>query len=163
MRTSIISVLTSRIIIFALIVFMAGSVYSGTFKEDYNLAYESYESVEHSGNKTEIERVGQIFITLSTRNDAGRYESNCHFWAGQCYYLLNKHAVALQLFEKASQDPDSYKFEDARFKLARCYIRLGWNDSAIWEMNRFMDDFPYSRNMHKVHYDYNRVKRLIGK
>jgi len=51
---------------------------------------------------------------------------------------------ALNCFEKVLILPQSNKEEAARYKVAVCYARLGWNEAARWELDRFIRDYPSS-------------------
>lgn len=129
------------ITVFALLT--ATSVYAASFKEDYDAAYKSFESAK---SNSEITKVAEIFRKLSERNDAGKLIANTHYWQGACWYRLEEYSRSLQNFEKVLTYPLSYKEEDARYKVAVCYMRLKEFETAKWEFNRFLRDYPQSKH-----------------
>jgi len=111
------------------------------FREDYNQAYQTYQAAK---SRAEIEASAEAFLKLAERNDAGALKSNSLYWAAECWYDLKDFLRALNGFEKVLILPKSNKEEAARYKVAVCYTRLGWDKSARWELNRFIRDYPSS-------------------
>ena len=129
-------------IILSLSIAWASAALAGNFKEDYDRAYKSFEAAK---SKTEITKVAENFSRLSERKDAGKLLANTFYWQGACWYRLGDYVRSLQKFEKVLTYPLSYKEEAARYKVAACYMRLKDFETARWEYNRFLRDFPQSK------------------
>jgi len=124
------------------IVTMVGvQAFCADFKTDYNQTYQEYQAAKH---REQIEAVAEKFLKLADRDDAEALKANTIYWAAECYYDLKNYLKALNCFEKVLILSQSNKEEAARYKVAVCYARLGWNEAARWELNRFVRDFPSS-------------------
>ena len=135
---------TKHFSIFFILFLMLGwssATIAGNFKEDYDRAYKSFEAAK---SKSEINEVANTFRILSKRKDAGILLANTYYWEGACWYRLGDYVRSLQKFEKVLTIPLSYKEEAARYKVAACYMRLQEFETARWEYNRFLRDFPQS-------------------
>lgn len=114
---------------------------SAGFPEDYDKALKTFQSAKVKGD---YENAARLFTTLSLRKDAGTLYANTLYWLAESWYGLKEYVQALNGFEKVLLIPRSNKEEAARFKVGVCYARLGWNESARWELSRFLRDYPSS-------------------
>jgi len=109
------------------------------FQQDYDKAVTSFRSCKAPAD---YRKAAEEFGSLIARKDAGALLGNCLYWQAECWYGLKEYEKALNAFEKALLVPNSNKEEACRYKVAACYSRLGLNDSARWELTRFLRDFP---------------------
>ena len=126
------------------------------FRDDYNSTYKAYQSAKTAAEYT---RVAERFLKLSAREDAGLLRGNTFYWAAECWYAQKQYLHALNGFERVLLIPQSNKEEAARFKVAMCYGRLGWEKCAKWEMNRFLRDYPSSSLVKLIRKE---LKKLTG-
>lgn len=127
---------------------------AGNFKADYDRAFSAYQSAT---TRADFEQAAKQFKTLAARKDAGGLRVNALYWQGECWYDIKQYVKALGCFDKILLQPNSAKEEDARYKVAVCYVRLGWKDAAKWELSRFMRDFPQSNLLAKARKELQRV------
>ncbi len=127
-----------------------------SFKQDYDKTYQTYEKAE---TNDQLRAVAQQFKALSERKDAGWLTANTFYWQGQCHYRVKEYIMALMLFERTLLIPESNKEEDARYKVAYCYIELNRKKEAIWELERFVRDFPNSKKISGVKKELNRLSK----
>ncbi|MDP8229468.1 MAG: tetratricopeptide repeat protein [Candidatus Electryoneaceae bacterium] len=125
-------------------VLLSLSYVHASFQQDYSKAYQTYEN---ANTEAKLKAVAQQFEALTVRSDAGDRRYNALFWLGQCLMKMKRYLKALNTFERIFLIPNSNKDEDARFKVVICYARLGWNDTARWEINRFARDYPNSNSI----------------
>lgn len=111
------------------------------FQQDYDKAVASFRA---SKSPDDYRRAESQFAALIERKEAGDLLGNCLFWQAECWYGLKEYAKALNAFEKALLLPRSNKEEACRYKVAVCYARLEMNESAKWELTRFLRDYPKS-------------------
>ncbi len=127
---------------------------AATFKQDYDRTFNAYKSAT---TKIDFEAAAWQFQALAERDDAGQLKVNALYWQGECWYDIKEYAKALNCFDRVLLFPNSSKEEGARYKVAVCYVRLGWNDAAEWELSRFMRDFPQSELVRKAREELQRV------
>ena len=138
-----------------LVMLLYGSSLAGNFKQDYESAYNAYQKAR---SKTEFMSAADRFRVLSERDDAGQYRANTLYWLAECYYDLKDYVQALNNFERVLLFPQSNKEEAARYKVAVCYARLGWNKAAKWELSRFLRDYPESTLAEKARKELHQIK-----
>jgi len=109
------------------------------FQQDYDKAVESFRACKAPAD---YRKTAEMFGSLITRKDAGALLGNCLYWQAECWYGLKEFEKALNAFEKALLLPNSNKEEACRYKVAVCYAKLGWHDTARWELTRFLRDYP---------------------
>lgn len=124
-----------------LICFLLPSLSSAGISAEYNQAYKSYQEAK---TRVEITKAAERFLELADRDDAGALKANALYWAAECWYDLKEWLKALNTFERVLVTPGSNKEEAARFKVALSNVRLGNIESAKWELERFIRDFPSS-------------------
>jgi len=117
------------------------STASAGFTQDYESALNTFRGAKAPAD---YQKAAKLFTTLADRKDAGDMAGNCLYWQAECWYGLKEYTKALSAFEKVLLLPKSNKEEACRYKVAVCYVRLGMNDSARWELTRFLRDFPSS-------------------
>ena len=128
------------IILGASILSVPATTYAG-FQADYDRALKVFQSAK---SNADYQAAIKAFSTLAERKDAGDLYANCLYWIAESWYGLKDYVQALNEFEKVLVTPKSNKEEAARYKVAICYVRLDWEDSARWELSRFLRDFPAS-------------------
>jgi TolA-binding protein len=137
--------LNSRILVSAISLILVGLIPSGTamagFQQDYDKALKTFQNSKSPGD---YQAAAKQFSALVERQDGGALHANCLYWLAECWYGLKDYVQALNGFEKALLFPKSNKEEASRYKVAVCYVRLGWKDSAKWELSRFLRDYPKS-------------------
>ncbi len=111
------------------------------FNEDYEKAVKTFQSAKSS---TDYQTAIRLFTALADRKEGGALHANCIYWLAESWYGLKDYVKALNGFEKVLLIPKSNKEEASRYKVGVCYVRLGWNDSARWELSRFLRDYPSS-------------------
>ncbi len=131
------------------------------FRADYDEALALFNG--STNNETKLQAATKKFEELSQRNDAGSYRANTFYWLGECLIKQQKYLMALNAFERALMIPNSNKEEHSRYKVAMCYVSLGWEDSAIWELSRFLRDFPSSGLVSPARRHLNELNSASGK
>jgi TolA-binding protein len=126
------------------------------FQADYDKALATFRGAKV---KADYEQAAAQFAALTQRKDAGSLQGNTIFWLAESYYGLKDYLRALNCFEKVLLTPKSNKEEDARYKVAVCYVRLGWNDAAKWELTRFLRDFPSSSKVETVRKELTKLPK----
>lgn len=124
---------------------------------EYNAAFQTYKSAT---TKAEIEQAAERFLVLADRKDADALKANALYWAAECWYDLKEWMKALNSFEKVLLIPGSSKEEAARFKVALCYARLGEVETAKWELNRFLRDFPSSSLVGRIRKELSDLSKV---
>ncbi len=125
-----------------------------SFQTDYDKALATFRSAKAHAD---YEAAASMFAALTSRKDAGSLQANSLFWLAECYYGLKDYVRALNCFERVLLLPRSNKEEDSRYKVAVCYIKLGWNDAARWELTRFLRDYPASPKADLVRKELNKL------
>lgn len=123
------------------------------FKKLYDEVLNKHFSAK---SKPEFAEIAKQFQDLAERKDGGVLKSNAHYWAGESYYASGNFVLALAEFDQVLLMPLSNKEEDARLKIALCYLRLRWQNQAKWEFERFMRDFPASAHISRVKEELNK-------
>ncbi len=131
-----------------------------SFPEEYNQAVKQFQSAK---TRQDYELTAATFIHLAHRPDAGMLKANCIYWEGECWFALKDYLRALMTFERVLLIPKSNKEEDARYKVALCYARLNWVQTARWEFSRFMRDFPSSRHIKSIKIELDKLSKEINK
>jgi len=126
-----------------LFVLPVSSALAAGVQEEYNVLMKNYNSAKSAAD---WRACAVKFEQFSKRTDLGIYKANAFYWLGECYYDLHEYNQALSAFEKALTVSDSYKERDARVKVIYCYLKLGWNDNAKWEVARFLKDYPNDKD-----------------
>jgi TolA-binding protein len=134
------------------------AVHAG-FGADYNKVLKNFQSAKRP---EDYKAAALQFGLLAERKDAGMLQSNCFYWLGECWYELRDYVQALNCFEKVLIFPKSNKEEAARYKVALCYVRLDWSDSARWELARFLRDFPASALVAVVKKELEKLPAVKG-
>lgn len=117
------------------------TAWAGGFQQDYDRALKAFQS---SKSTSDYQAAAKAFSALVERKDGGTLHPNCIYWLAECWYGLKSYAQALNGFERALLYPKSNKEEACRYKVAICYVRLGWKEAAKWELSRFLRDYPKS-------------------
>ncbi|MCF7809879.1 tetratricopeptide repeat protein [bacterium] len=145
-----------RLPVFILTCFVLVSRSFAGINAEYNQAYQDYQE---SKTKEEITRAAERFLELADRDDAGALKANALYWAAECWYDLKEWLKALNTFEKVLVIPGSNKEEAARFKVAVSNARLGNIESAKWELERFLRDFPSSTLVDRARQELGELKK----
>ncbi len=125
-----------------------------SFQTDYDAALATFRSAKA---QPDYQKAAEMFVALSANKNAGPLHANTLFWLAECYYGMKGYVRALNSFERVLLIPRSNKEEDSRYKVAACYIKLGWNDAARWELTRFLRDYPSSSKADLVRKELNKI------
>lgn len=136
------------------VVMTVGVVRGADFSSTYEQALEQWK---RSRTREEFIQTAGLFRELQTHPQVGDMKTNCLFWEGESWYGAGEYWRALVLFEKVLLYPNSYKEEDARYKVGMCYMRLGKKLEAKRELTLFLKSYPQSRHSAKVKDLLNRL------
>ena len=93
----------------------------------------------------------QGFRSLEQQDSHGPLAANYLYWQGESLYALKRYNEALQEFNLVVQEfPGSNKVDDAQFKIAECYERLGLASSARSAYELMLSKYPWSTNHDKA-------------
>lgn len=67
---------------------------------------------------------------------------NCMYWLGESHYARRQWLDALACFQKVLEHVQSNKEEDARLKIALCWLNLGDTGRACREARALVERFP---------------------
>lgn len=124
------------------------------FQDDYDKALATFRAAK--AHKDYQDAASQ-FAALCDRKDSGALKANALFWLAECFYGLREYARALNTFERVLLIPRSNKEEDSRYKVAICCVKLGWQDTARWELTRFLRDYPSSAKIDLVRKELSKL------
>lgn len=128
--------------------------------DDFNPLYQkAREAFDNARSPDQYRRAASLFHDLQSHPQAGAMVVNCIYWEGECWYGAKEFWRALVVFEKVLLTPGSPKEEDARYKVAMCYLQLGQKEEAIRELSHFLKDFPHSRHSKTVQSHLARLSR----
>ncbi len=85
-----------------------------------------------------------IFQQLLDAGTAGRLESNCHYWLGECSYGAKKFKDAITHFTTVFGYSRTTKKDDAQIMIANCYLALGNSAEAKAEFQKLLEKYPAS-------------------
>jgi len=108
---------------------------------------ERYREALAKSSAREFRIAIQMFETLLSENMYHSLSDNCQYWIGECYDALGDYQQAAVAFEKVFTFKNSNKDPDAQLKLGICYLRLKDNNRARLELQKFIDNYPASKNV----------------
>jgi tetratricopeptide (TPR) repeat protein len=108
-------------------------------KEDlYEISYSYYEAKQ-------LTKAIEGFKQLSNENDS--LGQNSMYLLGDCYLRTNQKANARTAFQYcANNSSNKQQQEISLFNYAKLSYELGYQDVALNEMRRFLDNYPNSQN-----------------
>ncbi len=139
--------------------FVAPRLSLASFQSDYDAALATFRAAKV---QSDYQQAASMFVVLANKKEAGKLQANTIFWLAECYYGMKDYNRALNSFERVLLFPKSNKEEDSRYKVAVCYVKLGWLDSARWELTRFLRDFPSSTKADMVRKELNKLPAGSG-
>ncbi|MBD3316802.1 MAG: outer membrane protein assembly factor BamD, partial [Chitinivibrionales bacterium] len=74
----------------------------------------------------------------------GDYADRAHYWVGETYLVRDQLPEAIASFNRVSRFTRSTKLDDARFKVALAYLKMGKNDHAREEFRKVISHYPES-------------------
>ncbi len=102
----------------------------------YQMAYDSVINNNFQQSIAEFDQYLSVY-------PEGRFVTNAHYWKGQAYFYLNRHAEARESYEVIlDQYPESAKLPDAMYGLAQAYLGLGNQAQARQLLNDIKRRFP---------------------
>ncbi|MBT3231797.1 MAG: tetratricopeptide repeat protein [Calditrichaeota bacterium] len=138
--------------------FLNSTLTAATFQDDYDNAYEQFSKLGRT-DPDQLKQIAGTFRKLSERSDAGKLKANAIYWEGQSLFMIGEYLQALQAFERVLVNQNSFKEQDARFKVVQCQIRLKWRKSGKWELDRFVRDFPQSKLINVLKNELRRIEK----
>ncbi len=129
-------------------------------QETYLMHYKRALNIFYQGNYV---HALNLFKALLDEDLNHKYASNCQYWLSECYYGLEQYDKALNSFKKVFALPNRNKDDDARFKIAYCFIKLGKLENATQEFETFIIKYPESEFYIRAKSDLNKLKPLVQK
>lgn len=121
--------------------------------------YESYQRALKLYNKKDYNKAIEEFKKLLESSPKGTYADNCTYWIGECYYMINDFAQAIGWYKKVFNYTDTEKSDDAQFKLAKSYTRMGENSQAVYEYENLLSMYPASEYVARAKKDLDKLKK----
>ena len=90
------------------------------------------------------EEAAANFQAILDGGNAGRLESNCHYWLGECAYGMKHFKEALDCFQTVFGYARTTKKDDAQIMIGNCYRALGDKAKAKTEYQKLLDKYPAS-------------------
>ncbi len=112
-------------------------MYEGDEYGLYSRAMESYRKKFYLESR-------QIFISITEKFPKGRLVDRAYYWVGESYFAEKEYALAITAFEKVANFSGGSKEDDAVYKQALSYYKLGENDMAHELFNKLIKRYPAS-------------------
>ncbi|MBI65238.1 MAG: hypothetical protein CMG64_02970 [Candidatus Marinimicrobia bacterium] len=113
------------------------------FKNKY---IESLNAYQNGNLKLSLSSF-EYLISLGTNYDL---LDNCEYWRGEIFFKMKKYHHAIDSFEKVLLYMESNRHDDALYKLATCYVYLGNDIRANYELDRLLRNYPNSEYVSKA-------------
>jgi len=104
----------------------------------------SYETSLMLFRSRQYKEAAADFQAILTNGNAGRLESNCHYWLGECAYGMKHYKDAIDFFETVFGYAKTTKKDDAQIMIGNCYRALGNKNQAKIEYEKLLAKFPAS-------------------
>ena len=113
------------------------------FKNKYIESLNAYQN----GNLKLSLNGFEYLISLGTNYDL---LDNCEYWRGEIFFKMKKYHNAIDSFERVLLYVESNRHDDALYKLATCYVYLGNDMRANYELDRLLRNYPNSEYVSKA-------------
>jgi len=109
----------------------------------YRAALQDYRAKKYD------QAIGEFSEILAIA-PGSKWADNAQYWIGECYYALENYRHSITEFQKVFAYPGSEKEDDAQFKIALSYIKLGDRERAREALERFLRNYPESEYVPKA-------------
>jgi len=113
------------------------------FKDKYIESLNAYQNGDLNLSLNGFE----YLISLGSNYDL---LDNCQYWIGEIFFKMKKYHQAIDSFERVLLYLESNRHDDALYKLATCYIYLGNDIRANYELDRLLQNYPNSEYVSKA-------------
>jgi len=113
------------------------------FRSKYNEALNQYFDGQFVQSQKNFQKL------LLVRQDHP-LSDNCQYWAGECFYSLEKYMDAIDAFRKVRQLGDGNKADAAQYKIGLSYLKLGRRPEALAAFRDLEKNFPRSELVGKA-------------
>ncbi len=132
------------------VVSTASAMFDGDEYDIYSRAMESFRNQFYLESR-------QLFSAQIEKFPEGRLTDRAYFWIGETYFAAKEYDHALEAFSKATNFPGSSKEDDALYKQALSYYRLGENDISRELFKKVINRYPASEYLQRAQ---NYLKKL---
>jgi TolA-binding protein len=120
--------------------------------------HEAYQRALRSFNSKDYTNAIKQFKYLLEEDKKGTYADNCTYWIGECFYMIDDYAQAIGWFKKVSSYTDTEKADDAQFKIAKSFMKLGERSQSITEYENLLSLYPSSEYVGRGKEDLQKLK-----
>jgi TolA-binding protein len=113
------------------------AMYNSDEYELYSRALESYRKKFYAESR-------QLLIAQTEKFPKGRLIDRAYYWIGETHFSEKEYSLAITSFEKVANFSGGSKDDDALYKQALAYYRLGENDMSRELFKKLIARFPGS-------------------
>lgn len=112
--------------------------------------YDLYQTALKVFNSKNYEKAIELFNEVISQFPNGEYTGNSRYWIGECYFALGNYAAAITAFNHVFDFKNHPKSDDAQFKIALSYLKMGEEKLAIEEFKKLISRYPSSEYVDKA-------------
>ncbi len=121
--------------------------------------HSAYQTALTTFNSRSYSKSIKQFKKLLASDKNGIYADNCCYWIGECYYMINDYAQAIGWYNKVFNYTDTEKADDAQFKVAKSYFKLGETKQSVKEYKKLLSLYPSSEYVKRAKTDLQKIKK----
>ncbi len=126
------------------------AMFDGEEYEIYSRGMESYRKKFYVESR-------QLLTSLIEKYPKGRLVDRAYYWIGESYFAEKEYSIAITSFEKIADFTGGTKEDDALYKQALSYYRLGENDTARELFKKLIGRFPGSEYLDRCRTYVNKL------
>ncbi|MCX7726133.1 MAG: tol-pal system protein YbgF [Chitinispirillaceae bacterium] len=112
--------------------------------------YDLYQTALKVFNNKNYEKAIELFNEVIGQFPQGDYTGNSRYWIGECYFALGNYASAITSFNHVFDFKNHPKSDDAQFKIALSYLKMGEEKLAREEFKKLISRYPSSEYVDKA-------------
>jgi tol-pal system protein YbgF len=106
--------------------------------------YEAYQAGLRLFQSHSYDRAIKAFDDELAQFPSGKYVDNANYWRGECYYYLSNYSSAIGAFGKVVSVHGTEKADDAYYKIALSYLKMGQTSAAKEAFSNLIEYYPAS-------------------
>jgi tol-pal system protein YbgF len=106
--------------------------------------YDLYQKALQVFDSRNYPKARELLTQQLDKHPGGDYADRANYWIGETYMMQEQFAKAIASFNRVAQYERSAKLDDARFKVALAYLKMGRADHAREQFQNVVDNHPNS-------------------